>query len=243
MILFRILQEFLLPSVFVFVLILIGIILVFRKKREKLGKILIIFGILFYYLFSITPVADLILLPLEGQYQPIETSELNKADIVVLLLGGRESNVLRNSEILRIFNFQFSSAGRRTNFQIIISGTDPLRPEREEAGAVKEFLVERGIPGEKIILEDKSRNTFESVKNVKEMLGKEPFFLVTSAYHMKRSMEVFQKIGANPISAPSDFKIEKDYNILDFFPDAQNIRNSDLAFHEYFGILWYRLNY
>jgi len=237
------LQEFLLPSVFVFVLILIGIILVFRKKREKLGKILIIFGILFYYLFSITPVADLILLPLESRYQPIETSELNKADIVVLLLGGRESNVLRNSEILRIFNFQFSSASRRTNFQIIISGTDPLRPEREEARAVKEFLVERGIPGEKIILEDKSRNTFESAKNVKEMLNKEPFFLVTSAYHMKRSMEVFQKIGANPISAPSDFKIEKDYNILDFFPDAQNIRNSDLAFHEYFGILWYRLNY
>jgi len=89
MIFFKILQEFLLPSVFIFVLILIGIILVFRKKRGKLGKILIILGILFYYLFSITPMSDLILQPLENQYQPVQKGDLNKADIILLLLGGK----------------------------------------------------------------------------------------------------------------------------------------------------------
>jgi len=234
MLFLKILEMFLLPSVFVLVLILIGIILIFRKKRGKLGKILIILGILLYYLFSITPVADLIISPLEKQYQPVQKEELNKADKIVLLLGGKESDVLRASEVLRLYNLQSA---------IIISGRDPLSPKIEEAKEVKEFLVERGIPAENIILEDKSRNTKESAKNVKEMVSGEPFFLVTFAYHMPRSMESFQKMGANPIAAPADFKIKESYDILDFFPNAENLRNSDIALHEYFGILWYRLKY
>jgi len=234
MLFLKILEMFLLPSVFVLVLILIGIILIFRKKRGKLGKILIILGILLYYLFSITPVADLIISPLEKQYQPVQKEELNKADKIVLLLGGKESDVLRASEVLRLYNLQSA---------IIISGRDPLSPKIEEAKEVKEFLTERGISAENIILEDKSRNTFESAKNIKEILDDEPFFLVTSAYHLPRAIETFQKARTNPIPAPADFKIEKNYDILDFFPDAQNLRNSDIALHEYFGILWYRLKY
>jgi len=234
MLFLKILEMFLLPSVFVLVLILIGIILIFRKKRGKLGKILIILGILLYYLFSITQVADLIISPLEKQYQPVQKEELNKADKIVLLLGGKESDVLRASEVLRLYNLQSA---------IIISGRDPLSPKIEEAKEVKDFLVERGIPSENIILEDKSRNTFESAKNIKEILDDEPFFLVTSAYHLPRAIETFQKARTNPIPAPADFKIEKNYDILDFFPDAQNLRNSDIALHEYFGILWYRLKY
>jgi len=73
------------------------------------------------------------------------------------------------------------------------------------------------------------------------MVGKEPFFLITSAYHIPRSIETFQKVAMNPIPAPADFKIEGDYNLLDFFPNAQNLKNTDSAFHEYFGILFYRL--
>jgi len=240
MILFKILQEFLLPSVFVFLLILAGLILLLKRK-QKSGKILIILGVFLYCLFSISPISDLILFPLEKQYQPIQQNELDKANRLVLLLGGRESDVLRASEALRVYtaNSQFPIS----NFQIIVSGTDSLNPQRKEAREVKEFLTERGIPAENIVLEDKSRNTAESAENIKGIIGNEPFFLVTSAYHMPRSMEVFQKMGTYPIPAPADFKIEKDYDILDFFPNAQNLKNTDSAFHEYFGILWYRLKY
>jgi uncharacterized SAM-binding protein YcdF (DUF218 family) len=235
MILFKILQEFLVPSVFVLVLILIGIILIFRKKRGKLGRIFLILGILLYYLFSITPVADLVLAPLENQYQPVQKEELNKADKIVLLLGGKESDFLRASEVLKILKIKYQKS------KIIISGTDPLNPQREEAKEVKEFLAERGIPAENIILEEKSRTTKESAQNLKELLAKEPFFLVTSAYHMPRAMETFEKAGLNSVPAPIDFKAEKSYDILDFFPDAQNLRNCDLAFHEYFGIVFYKI--
>ena len=127
MIIPKVLEEFLLPSVFLPALILAGLIFLFKEKRQKTGKILIILGIILYYLFSITPVVDFILQPLEKQYQPIKKGQLKKADIAVLLLGGRESDVLRASEVLRIFN---------SNFQIIISGRDPLNPQTNEVKKV-----------------------------------------------------------------------------------------------------------
>jgi len=209
-------------------------------KSKKIGKIFLVSGIAFYYLFSITPVADLALLPLESQYIQIEENELGKTDKIVLLLGGREGDVLRASEVLRLYNLQLTTYNLQS--VIVISGIDPLNPQKKEAEDVKEFLTERGIPAENIVLEDKSRNTAESAKNIKELLGKEPLFLVTSAYHLPRSVETFEKAGLNPVPAPADFKVEGQYNILDFFPDAKNLRNSDLAFHEYFGIIYYRLS-
>lgn len=234
MIIFKVLQAFLSPSVFILALITIGLIFLFRRKKQKIGKVLIIAGIIFYYIFSITPVADLILEPLESQYQPIQKDEFKKTNKIVLLLGREESAILRAGEVLRIY-FK--------KYQIIISGMDPLSPERNEAKKTEQYLVERGVAPEDIILENKSRNTFESAKNVKELVGEEPFFLVTSGYHMPRSIESFKNAGTNPIPAPVNFKTKKIYNILDFFPNSKNIGKIDLAFHEYFGIIFYRLRY
>lgn len=240
----KILQEFLEPSVFILVLLIIGLIFLFKKKK-KAGKILIIIGIILYYIFSITPGADLILKPLESQYQPVQENELGKTNKIVLLLG---DGVLKAGEALRISRSKkqkslWASEDGGPEAKIIISGSYPLDPENDEAKRVKKYLIERGIPPGNIILEDKSSNTFESARYVKELVGKQPFFLVTSAYHMPRSVEAFQKMGTNPKPAPTDFKIKGEYDIFDFFPSPYNLKKTDLAFHEYFGILFYKLYY
>lgn len=54
-------------------------------------------------------------------------------------------------------------------------------------------------------------------------------------------MEIFQKMGTKPIAAPTDFRKEENYDILDFFPSARNLEKFDLALREYFGILFYRI--
>jgi len=195
-------------------------------------------GLLLYYLFSTTIVSNFLLSPLENKYSPLGIEDIEKADKMVLLLGGREADVLRGSEVLRISHL------RDHQVKIIISGTDPLLPASEEALAVKRFFANRGLAEENIIIEGQSRNTWENIRNVKEIVEEKPFFLVTSAYHMERALKEFEKVGANPIPAPTDFKIKTEkYNALDFLPDAQNLRKSDLAFHEYLGILWYGLKY
>ena len=229
----KIIQQLILPSVFIPLLVALGLILLFRKKNFKTGRILILIGLLLYYLFSITPVVDFLLSPLEREYQSIKIDEIRKADKIVLLLGGRESDVLRASEVLRIIYLTNHEA------KVIISGTDPFNPRSEEATAVRSFFTARGIPAENIIIEGRSKNTWENVRNIKEIVGESPFFLATSAYHMKRSIKEFEKVGANPIPAPMDFKRRGEYGPLSYFPSARNLRNADLAVHEYFGIIFY----
>jgi uncharacterized SAM-binding protein YcdF (DUF218 family) len=188
MTLFQILQIFLSPSVFVPGLLLIGFVFLLNFKNQRIGKIFVIIGFILCYFFSITPGADLILSPLENQYQPIDNNDFSRAEKIVLFLGGGEHNILRASEVLRIYAAKFQNPPSEAdppladNLQIIISGeifSDNI--DTGEAEKTKIFLVERGIPAEKIILENKSKNTFESAKNVTERLHQEPFFLVTSA--------------------------------------------------------------
>jgi uncharacterized SAM-binding protein YcdF (DUF218 family) len=238
MLFFKILQQLLLPSSFVLLLIVVGLFLWVVSRRKTLGKVLMLFGILLYYLFSITIVSNYLLSPLEDKYSPLEEEDVERADEVVLLLGGKEADILRGSEVLRI------SYLRNQEVKIIISGTDPLLPTSEEALGVKKFFVSRGLEEENIVIEGRSRNTWENIRNVREIVGEEPFFLVTSAYHMERAKREFEKVEASFIPAPTDFKVKTEkYNALDFFPDAQNLRNSDLAVHEYLGILWYNFVY
>lgn len=229
-----IIQQLILPSIFIPLIILFGLLLTFRKKNLKVGRIIIAIGLALYLAFSITPVADLLLSPLERDYKTIEIDQISQADKIVLLLGGRESDVLRASEVLRIAHL----TDHRT--KVIISGTDPVNPKSEEADAVRRFFVARGLPAENITIEGSSRNTWENVRNIAEMTGEDSFFLVTSAYHMKRAIREFEKVGTNPIPAPMDFRVRGEYSIFSYLPSARHLRNSDLAIHEYFGILFYK---
>lgn len=239
MIFFKILQKFLSPSVFILILILLGLVFLFKFKKKKVGKLLVVIGLIFYFLFSITPTADLILRPLENQYVPVPLIDISQPvpiDKIVLLTG---SMVLRSSEVLRLYN---SAENINKDIKIIISGIKAHGQDRDkEIIETKRFLIERGVSPEDIIIEAKSRNTMESAKNIENIVDEEPFFLVTSAYHMPRSMQAFQRVGANPIPAPTDFKIDNDYSLFDFFPNPANSEKANLAFHEYFGILYYKL--
>ncbi|MBC7189792.1 YdcF family protein [Candidatus Aerophobetes bacterium] len=236
MLLFKLLQQLLLPGFFVWLLILAGAIFLIFLKRKNSGRLLIILGLSLYYLFSITPISDLLLYPLENKYPDLKEEDVEKSDIAVLLLGGKEADVLRASEIFRL------SSLKNHKIKIIISGTHPLYPEKREALDVKKFFIERGLKEENIAIEEHSRNTWESARNIKKIVKDKPFFLVTSAYHMERAIREFEKVGTKPIPAPTDFKIkEEKYNFLDLLPDAQNLRNCGLALHEYLGILWYSL--
>ncbi len=237
MIILKILQNLLMPSGLVFLFVVLGVVLL--KKKKRISKIFFILSITSYYIFSITPVTDFLLMALEEKYRTLPVENVDMANKIVLLLGGRESNVLRGNEVLRIWHL----AEERT--KIIISGTDPLVATSEEASAVRNFFIYRGVDPDDITIEGKSRNTRENVNNVRKIVEESPFFLVTSAYHMDRSLREFERLGANPIPAPTDFKRKRvtSYGLFDFIPNAQNLRNADLAFHEHIGIIYYRLIY
>ncbi len=230
-----ILKSLLVPGSLSFLLIVVGYLMAVLL-RSRWGKRFIILGVAAYYFFSITIGADLIIKPLEENYSTLAVESMDQAEIIVVLSGGRLADTLRSSEVLRISNIKNHDA------DLIISGTQSLDPDRESASAIESFFINRGVNEERIHVEDESRNTRQNAEKVFEIIGEEPFFLVTSAYHMNRSIKEFEKLGADPIPAPTDFRGRgAPYGIRDFIPNSGNLRKSDLAMHEYFGILYYRI--
>ena len=82
--------------------------------------------------------------------------------------------------------------------------------DRMQADVMAELLIERGIPDEAIIREDKSRTTVFNVEYTQELLGKKDFTaaVVTTDWHMKRSLLICKQRGVIatgfPVEMPHD---------------------------------------
>lgn len=95
-----------------------------------------------------------------------------------------------------------------------------------------------GVPVSAILLETQSANTYESVRNVKEILEKKKWhslLLVSAPYHMRRAALVFQKTGG-------DLKIVYTPVLKnDFYSRSRRVKWEQIRalFHEAVGILYY----
>ena len=123
-----------------------------------------------------------------------------------------------------------------TERRIIITGKENV------PRIMQSVLEEMGVPRDKIIIENNSVNTHASAKHVSAVISDRSFLLVTSAGHMPRTVAAFKKLNLSPIPAPTDYQVGKDPLSSNLFPAAQHLVFSELAIHEYLGLLWYRLN-
>ena len=244
------LQAILLPHTFLLILLIISLILTFRKK--KFGKILLIFSLVLSYGLSITPGADFLIKGLENRYISNE-SFIPKVQYIVVLGGGAKNplaslpvtsrlgssaSTMRLLEGIRLFNQQEDS------ILVLSGGGWPSRkPEATSAGLMKEQALLLGINRDRIILEANSRDTYEQAKALMLLLKDKPFLLVTSAFHMPRSMYIFRKVGMRPVAAPADFRAQqrRGYGFFDFLPHPGNLDSSVFASKEYMGLLYYRI--
>jgi uncharacterized SAM-binding protein YcdF (DUF218 family) len=90
-----------------------------------------------------------------------------------------------------------------------------------EADAFKQLLQEQGLGSHPGYYEDQSRNTYENMLYSKKIIDglaeKEntpvkPWFLITSARHMLRSMQVAQKQGLDLIPVSVDYQTSYSYS-------------------------------
>jgi uncharacterized SAM-binding protein YcdF (DUF218 family) len=55
-------------------------------------------------------------------------------------------------------------------------------------------------------------------------------------------MALFKKLGMDPIPAPADYLATKrKIGINSFFPGSNALRKSEIAVHEYLGMVWAKL--
>jgi len=247
-ILYQIVKRIMLPPAFILLMFMAGFSLsLFRFRR--LGRIVLALSIMFFYLLSISPTADLLVGPLESRYQPLSPERVPRVGTLVVLSGGASaaadlplssrltpSSTRRVLEAARLY-------GLMDHPTLIISGGsgNPF-VEVSEAALMRELLLNLKIPDKRILMEGESSNTFENAAGVKRLNLQPPLILITSASHMDRALRVFKGLGMAPLPAPCDYRARWSADDpLRFIPSEGALAVSTAAIYEYVGIFWYRL--
>lgn len=114
-----------------------------------------------------------------------------------------------------------------------------------EAPLLRDEAIALGTPPQRILIEDRSRNTRENAVESKRVLAptkSTSVVLVTSAFHMKRALACFRKAGLPATPYAVDFRGHRSArDPFGWVPEANNLAESTSAIREYVGALMYRL--
>ncbi len=90
-------------------------------------------------------------------------------------------------------------AYQKKNVPIVVCGAQGPDEPCTEAEAMREYLLKEGIPENSILSDPESFNTNENLENAKELLKEFPdirrVLIVTSDYHVPRSLAIAQDVG------------------------------------------------
>jgi uncharacterized SAM-binding protein YcdF (DUF218 family) len=129
--------------------------------------------------------------------------------------------------------------------KILVSGGSGrlITTGKKEADDIVKALVLMGVAEPDILLENESRNTAESARKVKALLH-EPneILLITSAFHMRRSVGCFRKVGLQVDTFSTDFYTHPRYFTPDVLlvPKVEALQIWQRLFKEWVGITAYR---
>ena len=181
---------------------LLGAILMVTRFAS-LGRKLVIAAVLLLVICGLSPLGNLLLYPLESRFPAWDASR-GAPDGIVVLGGSIEPNLsaAHGTAVVsgasdRIIT-AVALARRYPNARVVFSGgsgnlvSNDAR-EADFAGAIFESL---GISKSRLIMERHSRNTVENAEFSKALVAPkqgERWLLVTSAFHMPRSVGLFRK--------------------------------------------------
>lgn len=224
----------------------------YTKNRTK-SRRSIMAALIFFYIFSTSViVSEFIRL---WEEPPTSISVVKAHDVGIVLTGGITANNKMPTENLffagssdRIWQaLQLYKRGKIK--KILLSGGEVTvfgKSKAREIDQCKQYLLISGVPEEDIILEDLSTNTRENATNsakiLKERFPNQRYILITSAFHMKRSIGCFEKVGINTTPYCSNFIVgERRFSIIDFLPAASNMQKMHLVYREIIGYISYQI--
>lgn len=231
-------------------------------KKQRLAKTCLVVALIVLLVAGNRYVALSLARSVEWKYSTLPSG--TKADVIVVLGGGTEPNIPPRSMV------EMNSAGDRVTYAfklyqegaaptLILSGGNidfleesSSTPAQNMAG----MLEMLGVPEDALILQDKSENTEQdamySCKIIQEQ-GFEKVILVTSAFHMPRSVALFEAQGCKVIPAPADFSITEsgwqklwhpspEEFVLNLVPQYSNLSAVSKVMKEYIGMAYYQLS-
>ncbi len=195
-------------------LLLLGVYLLPKRRQAKRGQRLILISSLWFAVVTFTPLPYFLAQSLENRF-PRLVRIPSDVDGIIILGGGFDRGIVATRGVPGYHE----TIGRLIESVKLIKG-DPHIPVYFTGGGVvipgapaeaqlaSEFFTAMGIAPERIIYEDRAKDTLENARHLAGHLKPNPqqkWVLVTSAIHMPRSVGLMRKVGFNVIPYPVDY--------------------------------------
>ena len=241
----------LLPLNFLVELGLLGAVLL-ATRAASLGRRLLVGSVLLLGLFGFSPLSKLLLYPLEQRFPPWD--QARGAPDGIIVLGGPvdpDLSLAHHTPVVTSAPDRMITAAalarRYPNARLVYTGGSArlLSNDAKEADYAAEIFESLGIAKSRLIMERLSRNTAENAAFTKDLVKPkdgERWLLVTSAFHMPRSVGLFRKVGFAVEPYPVDWRIGEPEDLLLFTNVAgEGLARTDTAVREWLGLFVYRL--
>lgn len=216
-----------------------------RKKRLLLASLIIL------VVFGNAALFNEVMLAWESHRSPLPKPERRGTAVV---LGGyaswdpvRERGQLTEAGDRLFGAIRLYHSGHVGKVLITGGAGDLFQKQRSEATFVRQMLQEAGVPDSAIVTESASRNTHENAVFTRHLCDSlkigGPYYLLTSAAHMPRSLGCFRKAGMEVIPYPQHFisKAGRGYNFQDYvLPSAGILYQWEALLKEWMGMLAYK---
>jgi uncharacterized SAM-binding protein YcdF (DUF218 family) len=242
----------LMPANFLIGIGLLGALLL-ATRFARLGRRLLIASVVLLAICGFSPLGSWLLYPLEQQFPPWDPARGAPDGIVVL--GGSidaEISAARNVAVIRGAADRITAAAalarQYPNARLIFSGgsANLISADAKEADYAASLFESLGVSKDRLIMERLSRNTLENAEFSKAIAAPkngERWLLVTSAYHMPRSVGLFRKVGFAVEPYPVDWRVGGRADLLDFHTLAlEGLASVDIGIREWMGLAAYRLS-
>ncbi|MFM9941486.1 MAG: YdcF family protein [Hyphomicrobiaceae bacterium] len=240
------------PSSLIWLTLAVGLILRRIPRYEQRGRRLAFAGAALLLLVGLSPMANVLMLTLE---QSFAGSSAKAADITgIIVLGGGEDGRISSARDQLTLN----EGGERISQAVVLARQYPnarliftggagavLREAQPGGDMVVKFWREAGIDPARITLEGNSLTTYENAQFTRDLLQPKPgqtWLLVTSAFHMPRSMGLFRKAGFNVVAHPVDYRTKDGSDVWRMFNSIpRGLQRFDEATREWTSLLAHRL--
>lgn len=236
--------------------LLIFLLLAFFWRR-KAGWFLSL-AVIQVILLSLPVVSEVLFNRLTQQYPPKADlwAQSPHPEAIIILGAGRNTRAWEyggeTGSMTELERLRYAALlHRKTGLPILVSGGAPLRnsqnQQRSEAELMRKTLEEEfQVPVR--WLEENSHTTWQNAQFSDKMLqqaGIRSAWVVTQAWHMPRSLYAFEQLNSKidyiPAATSFGAAVVWQDKGLNWLPQAAALYRSQIALHEWLGLLWYRV--